>query len=288
MRKNQTPYPYLVFGHSTSLAPTPQERRMGRRLRASAPPAGVGMSGLPPTPDLGGQQPNPGGNSGTEPAGGTQNPNNTGASFDPASFWSQPPAPAPAGPASQGSEPGGGGTGGQPDANAEFGRQLQTQLQGLNFAPVMTPEITEALATGNLETFNTAMTAHGRAVTQQALQMSLSVMQRLSDQLLSEVDRRTQSTLGTRDNTEALATEIPLARNPAMSPIVHSIFNQAMTLNKGDRVKAIAMTKDMLKSYHNSMQSSDSGLGIPPPNPGDNSQTESPTNWLESLVGRPG
>jgi hypothetical protein len=289
MRKTQTPYPYHVFGHSTSLAPTLLERRLGRRVRASQPVAVSGMSGLAPTPDLPGQQPNPAGNSGADAGTGTENPNNTGTSFDPASFWNQPsPAPAP-GPASQGSEPGTGAGGGQqPDANAAFGQQLNQQLQSLTFAPIMTPEITEALSNGNLESFNTAITTQLRAATQNALQMSLSVMQRLSDQLLSEVDRRVGAREQNRDNSQALSTEIPLAKDPAMAPIVQSIFNQAMTLNKGDRVKAIAMTKDMLKSYHSSMQRTDSGLGIPPPNPGDVSQTTSPTNWLETLVGRPG
>ena len=292
MRKTQL-LQTVAFGHSNLLAPTALERSRGRLMRASAPPGdggagGGGTQGGGQQGGSGGTQgsggTNTGGNNGQNGGGDSGGGNNTGGAFDADSFWQSPGpsgngSPNPQGSGSDGTNPGGSGTGG--DDNQQYGQQLGQQIGQFNPGVAMTAETLQQIAEGNPQGFNDALVNAQRSTLQQGLQMTVGIMQ-----IMAEMDRRMSTRETNRDNTAALETAIPIAKQPGMQPIVNAVFAQALTRSGGDRTKAIAMTKQMMQNMHGNMQGDGTGLDIPPANSGSSGrdQTQSPINWLESLT----
>lgn len=281
----------FAFGHSNLLAPTALERRMGRLLRASAPPAGdTGAGGDSGASQAAGGSNGQGNNGQGGGTGGTP-ANNGGSNFDPNSFWQSPGsdgtgAPNQNGSGSDASNPSGSGTGGSGgNDNQQFGQQLGQQIQNFTPGPIVTPEILTQIAEGNVQGLNDAITNSHRVAMQQSLQMSVGIMQRLAGQMMDAMDRRINDSLTTRDNSQTLEQEIPIAKQPGMRPIVDAVFQQALTRSKGDRAAAITLTRQMMQAMHGNMQGDNTGLNIPPPSAGSQGdQTRSPLNWLESLT----
>ena len=256
---------------------TPAERRVGRFLRDNEghPGGGASTGGTPSA-----QGDNTGGNSppGTQAAGSGDN---AGQQFDPASFWNPPSGGETGSPP----KPGGSAESGTPPAEgSNIGQTLQASLQGLTVPPLMTQQMATELGEGNFDNFNAGLVKHGQEVARQTLGMAVQVMKVLRDQMMTDVDSRLGSEFSNRESDSALEQAIPSAKNPAMAPMVKSIFTQAMKTTGGKRDQAIEMTKQMLR-FSNQTLAQDDGLGIPAPSPAD-AGFKSTTNWLEELTGR--
>lgn len=251
--------------------------------RKASQPDGGGGGGTPAgmtdnIPDAGGNQ---GGDSGT-PAGGN---NNTGGDFDPTTFWDSPapePSPAPSG------ESAGGGTQGSGTGNDgnSFAQQLTQQLGSMAFGdPVFTPEIAQEINEGNFAGFEKRLQTQMQNAVRQAMAMQVQVLRPFAEQLMSQMRGEMGSTLTERDNVDTLVRDFPAAKNPTVAPVIKSIFDQALTRNKGDRVKAVAQTKQML-AHMAGVTAGDLNLDVAPMGQGDSRPQQPAINWLDELTGR--
>lgn len=241
---------------------TPMERAAGRFMRApDHPGAGDFSSEL----NQGGGENNSSVNPGANQNSGDSN-NNSGQEFKPEAFWTA------------GEQPKQEETNGA-DGQA-FGTQLMQSLAGLAFANLVDDKIATDLSEGKWEGFNQRLVEQQREAVKHSLALNVSVMQRAFAEMQNHVNRLIEEKLGSRDAQHELVKEIPQAGNPALKPLVDSIFNQAMKLNPGNRAAAIKMTKDMLAHTATTVAPD---LGLAPRGPGDPQQTP-PTNWLQELL----
>lgn len=259
--------------------------RMSQRTWAPDGPGVGGSDAGAGASDSSGAANNSGGNS-----GGQNNPaatqDNAGTGFDPATFWNEPK------PAGSGSPSGGsadsnsaGGSQGQQTEAQRYGQEFQQRLSGLDFGSAFTPEIASQVAEGKFEGINKAIGDQLKSATQNSVIMAAQLMQKNNESLLSQVRNLIQESLGNRDNNATLAESFPiLAKDPALRPMVEGVFNQALKLANGDRIKAVASTQEMLK-YMGKTGAGDLGISTPPPNPGDMS-TDNSRSLVEELLGR--
>lgn len=255
--------------HHISL--TPIERRMGRLMRAPDHPSG----------ESGGD--NQGGNSGGS-GGDSQSQNNAGDDFDIEAFFAE----------------GGEGTGGAPsgestvpsgsssstsdsEADRNLAQEVRTELEAMNFGDFVTPEIAQALQSGDPNSFNQAFQSVGRQIVQQSVAMSVGLMRHLSERMMREVDQRINATQTSTKDEEALIQAIPSAGSPRMGPTVKNIYAKALSRTGGDRQKAIQMTKDVLRLQAEEF-GADLGLDVTPR--GEHNAAPPTTNWSEALTRR--
>lgn len=265
----------------------PLSLRNARRLRIrkdesgvhTGAPAGFVPAGGTPTPT-----PAPGGNNNPgnvgQPGGESQTDNNGGQPFDAEAFWNPPSGGEGAGPdGSQGSAPA------PTPPGANIGQTLSTALTNMRFSDgdFMTPTLAEEMSQGNFTNFNQNLQQYGQNVARQTIQQVVPILKAVRDQIMADVGQTVQGEFGSREDSAALVKAIPSAANPKVAPIVKPIFEQAMRVAKGDRAKAIEMTKTMLQMT-NSTLVDDSSLGIAPRGAGDS--TTPKVNWLEELTGR--
>lgn len=255
-------------------------RHMNRLTMASAPP-GVGDTGGGSGEPAGGGN-NTGGNGGGDSGTGNQGENNSGQKFDLDGFWSEPkPTAAAAG------ESGTGDTGtpaGEEQQGADVGKALAQRLNGLKFDALFDQAMIEEMNEGNLANVNERVAAVGRESVRQSLMMSAELMQTFGGRLLSRVEAMIEGKLGGRDDNEILMSEFPAAKDPAVKPMIQNVFNQAMKHTSGDRPKAVALAKDMLKLVGN-RASADFGFETPPGSRED-TMGEGPRALVESLLAR--
>jgi len=251
-----------------------------------APAGGPAMNGARPPPP-GTQTPrvdNAGGEGGgnTQPnGGGSQTHDNTGATFDGKSFWNKP-EPSPGESSSQGSaDKSGGGSG----TTATPQQEIATRLQNLSYSDVFTPEITEQVAKGDLTGINKAISSQMVQATQQAVAMSAQIMKLVSEKIMGDVDSRINGAFGNRDNVDSLAKSFPSYNDPGMKPVIDGVFNQAMTLSKGDRDAAIKSTREMLK-YMGKSGAQDLGINDPPSGSNDSFSSARAQSLVDELLGR--
>ena len=225
------------------------ENRMGRMLRDEQHSAAGADSGAGAN--------NTGENNGTAASGATP-PDNGGQTFDPATFWNQPASDSrtPPLPGSAGQTESLAGTPqsqtGETQGNANFATEFATRLRGQTFGDVFTPDAISGLETGDASTLNQAISAQMQTAMTQAVRFSAELMQEHGRQLAAQVQQLVQqgiaAALGNRDNVSTLESEFPeLYADPAARPIVEQVFNQSLTHAGGDRKKAAAMAKDMIR-----------------------------------------
>jgi hypothetical protein len=104
---------------------------------------------------------------------------------------------------------------------------------------------------------------------------------------MAMVQEAIQNALGNRDNNQSLIESFPSMRDPAMAPIINGVFQQSLKHSGGDRNKAIAMTRDMLK-YMGKTATSDLGIEVPPNSREDSFMTDSSRSLVDELLGRSG
>lgn len=253
------------------------EVRLGRMIRdGEGHPAGV------PGADNAGATGGNSGAAGNSDSGG----NNDGQAFDATSFWNSP-EPNADGSSNDGSANGGdsaSGNGG--DQGGNFAEQLTTQLNGLSFGePLLNAEIAEQINNGDFTGFEKRATAMMQQTVRHALSMNVQILRPLAEQILQQVDQKIQSTLSGRDDSDALLTDFPAARDPKVAPMIRQVFNQALKNTKGDRKTAVSQTKEMIALMTNTA-AGDLGLNVAPRGSDDSGRPAPVTNWLDELTGR--
>ncbi|MGL5935883.1 MAG: hypothetical protein ACRCZI_09715 [Cetobacterium sp.] len=268
-----------LYGISTM---TPAERKAGRFMRAPDDhPASAGDVSQPSGGNNGGQGGD--GNSGTD-ASGESDSNNTGNNFDPTSFWD---GPAPASGAAS-SEESAGNNGGESDAGGGngFAQQLTDRLNGLSFGePIFNDEIAGQINEGNYQGIQERLNGMGQQIVREALAMQVQILRPFAEQLLEQVRNETQQTFTSRDNKESLVTLFPAAKNPVMAKTIQPIYDQALKNAGGNREKAVAQTKEMLR-FMAGESAADLNIDVAPRGQGDRGGPTPVTNWLDELTVR--
>ena len=222
------------------------------------------------------------GATGLETGGQTQD--NTGQEFDGNSFWDQPSAEATGTPGQPGSAESGAPAGGQNDA-AEFGKQLSARLDAIAFDPAFTEEIARQVEQGDLSGINKTMAANHQKAVRESVVLTAQLMQKSQEALLTKVQSMIDQKLGTRDTNKTLEENFSMAKDPALRPIVQSVFDQAMLKAKGNRTVAVAETQKMLKVL-GVRGAKDMGITTPPASPEDTFTSDAATSLVEELMGR--
>lgn len=227
---------------------------------------------------------NAGGNSGQTPGNGGESQNNSGERFDPAAFW-QGPAPENKGASSGESATSKSGESGTESQN-NFATQIATQIEGLNFGDVMTPEIAEQLSNGDFAGFQKNFQQVGQQIVRHALAMQVQILRPFAEQLMQEMRGELDGKFSSRDDNDTLVKDFPAAKNPTMAKTIRPIFDQALKNARGDRTVAVRQTKEMLR-FMAQEASGDLGFEIVTTGEGGGSrQNVQTTNWLDTLTGR--
>lgn len=267
-------------------AMTPAERRAGRFMRAPDHPADAGNVTQPGGGNNGAQGGE--GNSGGT-GSGDSGANNTGDNFDPAAFWNGPAPAEGAAPSgeSAGNNGGESGTGnGNGNNQGQFAQQLTERLNGLTFGdPIFNSEVAEQINEGNYDGVQQRFNAMGQQIVREALAMQVQILRPFAEQLLEQVRNETNQTFNSRDNQESLVTLFPAAKNPVMAKTIQPIYDQALKNAKGDRAKAVAQTKEMLR-FMAGESAQDLNIEIAPRGQGDRGGPTPNFNWLDELTGR--
>lgn len=226
---------------------------------------------------------NTGGNSGGE-SGDSGGENNTGQDFDLEGFWSE---EGESGESSSQGESAGDSNGSSSDGNQNnaFATQLNESIDNANFGDLVTPEIYEAMSSGDPKSFNEGLQVFGRQVMRQTLGNAVGVMRELQTRIMAQVDERLNSRITSDKNYSALEEAIPSALKPGMGPTIRNIYDRALTRTKGNPTAAINMTKEVLRLQAASF-GDDLELSVAPRQSGDNFTPPKATNWLEELNGR--
>lgn len=218
---------------------------------------------------------------GTNDSGGT---NNTGGENTFETFWEEPESPKGKSPSGGSADSNSGSSG--DEAGSNYGKELMTQLGGLDFGgQVFTPEIAEQIANGDLKGANERFQQQQRMGVQHALVMSAQLMQKYGDSLMTRVKNEIQTALGGEKNTDTLLSNFPAAKNPAIRPMIQGVFDQSMKHTGGNRDKAVAMTKDMLK-FMGQAAGAEMDINRAPTNAEDSYNSQSATDLVKELLGR--
>ncbi len=272
-----------LYGTTTM---TPMERRAGRFMRAPDHPGDAGAASQPSGGNNGGQGAEGNSDSG---ASGDSGANNAGDKFDPAAFWNGPAPAEGAAPSGEsagkdGGESGnkGGGDGNQPG----FAQQLTERLNGLTFGdPIFNAEVAEQINEGNYTGVQERFNAMGQQIVRESLAMQVQILRPFAEQLMEQVRQETQQTFTSRDNKESLVTLFPAAKNPVMAKTIQPIYDQALKNAGGNREKAVAQTKEMLR-FMAGESAQDLNIEIAPRGQGDRGGPTPNFNWLDELTGR--
>lgn len=235
------------------------------------------------------QQEAPGNSGGGASESGQQN--NAGGEFDPSTFWDGPAANSESAP--NPGESAGGGTGGpgtqqnqQQNPQGEFATQLNDQLSKMTFGdPIFNDEIAKQINEGNYSGVQDRLNAMGQQIVRQALAMNVQILRPFAEQMMNQMKSEFQQTFNQRDNTESLERLFPAAKNPVMAKTIGPIYERALQNTKGDREKAVAMTKDMLK-FMAGESAKDLGIEVAARGTGDRGGPSQNFNWLDELTGR--
>lgn len=264
--------PILRLGRRPS-SMSPAELQSGRLMRGPDDhPTGTQQEGT-----------NNGGGNSTPPTGESESQNNTGNELDLEQFWAPEDGENGAAPKRESDDDSGSSSS---ISDTDLATNLRDGIAAANFGDVMTPEIYTSLQSGDPVAFNTGIQDFGRAIMSQTMGQSIAVMRVLRERILGEVNQMIEGRVtGDKDHDE-LIRAIPSAGSAAMGPTIKNVYKQALTRTKGDRTKAIEMTKDVLRIQAENF-GSDLNLNVAPRSP-DDRMIEQPkkTNWLEELSGR--
>jgi hypothetical protein len=217
---------------------TPAERAMGRFMRAPDHP------GADDTGGGGGDSTTAGDNTGgNDDDSGNKTPteDNDGLSDELKGFWDNKDEP----PTTTESD----------EETATQSKALGAELGGIinsfKTPEVFTKEIADQIANGDLNGVNAALEASNKALMQHQVVVTAKLLGGVIDRLSADFDQRIQRAFGNKDSEIALETHFPLATDPTMRPLVKRVWDQALTTSKGDKQKAIRLTKGMLEAFGN-------------------------------------
>lgn len=253
-------------------AMTPTERAQGRFLRAPeghtdyegfASPEGTGT----PPADSGSNVDNQGNSGDSNKDGGTGN--NTGQPDLGAGFWETKPEVDTSGDESDKA------------ASTQLGQELSGMIAAFQTPPVFTKETAEKIASGDLEGVNKAFQDQSQSMLRQATVVAAKIVETMMARQEASFEQRIQKALGNKDNSVALETHFPAAKNPAYRPIVQRVFDQSLVNAKGDTAKAVELTKSMLKAF-----GTDAGIGTPPSDVNSVNESSRSRSLVDELLGR--
>lgn len=260
----------------------------GRMIRDEAGHPGAGAGGGAGAESLstgnnGGQGE---GNSGSGASGASES-NNTSKGFDPASFWDGPAPAKDAAPSGESAGGKGGESGNQGQGNqGEFAQQLTSRLSSLTFGdPIFNAEVAEQINEGNYDGVQKRFEAMGQQIVRESLAMQVQVLRPFAEQLMEQMRNESKQTFDSRDNKDSLETHFPAAKDPVMAKTIQPIYDQALKNLKGDRVAAVAQTKEMLR-FMAGASAKDLNFELAPRGQGDRGGPTPNFNWLDELTGR--
>ena len=113
----------------------------------------------------------------------------------------------------------------------------------------MTPEIISQIGEGNVEGFQKAAETMSQQILQTSQAMTMDLLSEFGTRFYDAIKRDFEGTLEKKDTNDFLVQQFPSAKNANFRPFVQSTFDQAMILHKGNRERAIAATKQMLRDF---------------------------------------
>lgn len=195
-------------------------------------------------------------------------------------FWEQPVEPQPqAQPAPQ-TPPAN-----QTNPNQQFAEGIQAQIGKIDFGNVITPEVQAALNNGDFAGLNTGIQTSLRNALSQSVQINAQVVQQFGRGLLAEVQRMISESGTQRDTRDQLEQNFPVVKDPAVRPIVESIYNQALVRNKGNHELAVKETKGLL-GHVATQANTVPGVTDPPASAESNAMTDNSKDLVAALLRR--
>lgn len=254
------------------------EIRKGRYMRN---PDESGHGGAGGGATQAGSGDNGGGSGGDSSQGAGGGSNNGGQGFDFSGFWDQSAGDSQGGDSQQGQQ-GQGNESGQSNGGGNAGQQIAQQIDSLKFGQVFTDEVANQIADGNLQGVNDSLNKLGQDITRQSLILNANMMRQFGEKLMSQVQQMVEGSFGSRDDDAALSQTFASMADPAIRPIIKGVFQQSLKHTKGDRAKAIEMTKGMMQ-FMGTKGASDMGLNIPPTNR-ENYSSDGASSLVEDLL----
>lgn len=241
---------------------TAAERAKGRFMRA------------PDGHDSGGAPANAGGGSGDSGNAGAGE-NNTGQEIDLDKFWESPePEPKPGEQQKSGSE------------EDNLGNKIQTAIAQTNFGEFMTPAVMAELAENKFDGFNKSINTAMQGAVTKAVELNAEILGKFGTALFEKVSQLIDEKSTTKDNADFLSKQIPSANNPKLRPLVDSVYAQALKINGGNRDKAIATTKAMMRTMTQSI-AGDLNLNVVDADEAESfSPATSSVNWVSELMAK--
>lgn len=234
------------------------------------------------TPNGGGD--NGGGNSGTEGQSSGES-NNNGQEFDATAFWGGSESGDGSAPNGESAQSGTGNESGSSDG-ASLQAALTERFESMTFGdPVFDAEIAEQINGGDFSGVQERLNLMGRNVVRSATSVAIQIMRPMAEQIMSQMRAEMSETFNSRDDSQALETMFPAAKNPAVRPVIQSIFTQALKNTKGDRTEAVKQTKEMLR-FMGSTTADDLDISVAPRGSEDSGRPAQKINWLEELTAR--
>ena len=233
----------------------------GRLLKEDVPGAG---GGAPAGGDSGAGGDN-GGNSGDSGSAQAGTANNDGQQFDPGQFWKLPES---GDGGNQNQNQGSDGQGGQ-NQEPDIGTQIAADIKGFKIAtPIFDDAIAQEIADGKLDGINGRFQDMAQTVLQQSVVTVARIMKAFEQSIDSRISGMINNSQTADKDERLLGDSFQAFSQPAMQPVIRGVFQQSLTHTKGDRAKAIEMTKGMLRSM-GQLGRQDFGIPTPPRNPDD-------------------
>lgn len=241
----------------------------GRRLKDGEEGAGGQSGGA--NSGAGGDN---GGNSGDSSGQAQNGQNNDGAQLDPNQFWHIPEA-----------KDGENGTQGDGDGGGEdIGQQIVGEIGKFTLGtPIFDDSIAGEIAEGKLDGINARFNQMSQAVLKQSVMMAARIMQQFEKSMDERISGAINSSQTVNRDESLLKEHFPSFGQVAMQPMIRGVFQQSLTHTKGDRAKAIEMTKGMLRSM-GQIGRTDFGITEAPRNPDDVYGADSSKSLVRDLL----
>ncbi len=222
-----------------------------------------------------------GGNNGAENTGGgatgESQQNNTGQEFKPTAFWDDP-APETTPPANQQQQQQQQNNGG----GDNLGTAIENRVKQFTAPPVMTAEAMEAIGTGDYTKFDQNVNQAIQHSMKENLNLVVQLMSKFGEHLESKFGDKINQSFEGRDSKAFLREQIPASKNEGIQPIIDSLYDRALMVSKGDKNKAVEMTKRMMRAMSEDT-ASDLNLHVAPVGSESDPAPAKKTNWLETL-----
>lgn len=110
----------------------------------------------------------------------------------------------------------------------------------------LSQEEQNAIANGDMQILQRKMHDVSRSAVQNTLLLTAKMMQSQQESMRAEFQRMMQTQLQDFQNRNSLVSDLPIADDPSMRPIVEGIFNTALRKSGNDAKKAKEMTRKFL------------------------------------------